>query len=73
MNRKYDLSAFESTESMFEQIERDYIVSENNKTIVLKQLEEYFWLKENGLPSSISAKWTEISKTLESLKPKVDQ
>ena len=73
MNRKYDLSAFESTESMLEQIERDYIVSENNRTIVLKQLEEYFWLKENGLPSSISAKWTEISKTLESLKPKVDQ
>lgn len=73
MNRKYDLSAFESTESMFEQIERDYIVSENNRTIVLKQLEEYFWLKENGLPSSISAKWTEISRTLESLKPKVDQ
>jgi hypothetical protein len=39
------MSAFETVEGLFEQIEKDYIVSENDKPIILKHLEEYFWLK----------------------------
>jgi hypothetical protein len=73
MNHLYDLSAFETVESMLEQIERGYIVSENDKPKILKNIEEYFWLKENGEPSSIREKWTEISKKLDTLNMKAKQ
>ena len=73
MNHLYDLSQFETVQSLLEQIEEDYIVSKNDKAKILNHLEEYFWLKENGLPSSIPAKWSEISKTLDTLNMKVKQ
>ena len=60
MNHLYDLSSFYTVESLFEQIDEDYIVSENNKPIILTLLDEYFRMKENDAPSTISGKWTEI-------------
>ena len=73
MNRQYDLSSFETVESMLEDIETRLIVSENDRMMLSKLLEELFWLKEHGLPSSIPAKWAEINKILKSLKAKVNQ
>ena len=73
MNHLYDLSSFYTVESLFEQIDEDYIVSENNKPIILTLLDEYFRMKENDAPSTISGKWTEISKLLDSLNIKVKQ
>jgi hypothetical protein len=71
MNHLYDLSSFYTVESLFEQIDEDYIVSENDKSKLLKLLDEYFRLKENGAPSSPSAKWAEISKLLDTIDLKV--
>ena len=73
MNHLYDMSAFETVEGLFEQIEKDYIVSENDKPIILKHLEEYFWLKANEIPSKVSAKWDDISKLLDKLNMKIQQ
>ncbi|HEX8246880.1 MAG TPA: hypothetical protein VF599_01755 [Pyrinomonadaceae bacterium] len=73
MNHRYDLESFKAVESLLEQIEKDYIVSENDKPTILKHLEEYFWLKEHGEPSSTQQKWAEISKSLDSFNMKVKQ
>ena len=73
MNHLYDLSSFYTVESLFEQIDEDYIVSENNKPIILTLLDEYFRMKKNDAPSIISGKWTEISKLLDSFNIKVKQ
>ena len=73
MNHLYEIDSVETLEMMLEQIENDYIISENDKPVMLKHLEEYFWLKENGSPSSIRAKWAEISKTLDTFNMKVKQ
>jgi hypothetical protein len=73
MNHFYDISHFETVETLLEQIEQDYIVSKNDRSLILKLLEEYFWLKENAEPSSVPAKWSEISKLLDTLKMKVKQ
>jgi hypothetical protein len=73
MNHSYDTSQFETLESLLGQIERDYIVSENDKPKILNHLKEYFWLKENAEPSSITAKWSEIGKIPDTLEMKVKQ
>ncbi|HEX8288154.1 MAG TPA: hypothetical protein VF556_09165 [Pyrinomonadaceae bacterium] len=73
MNHLDEIDSFETVESLMEQIESDYIVSENDKPVISKHLEEYFWLKETAAPSVISAKWTEISKTLDTFDMKVKQ
>ncbi|HEX8279718.1 MAG TPA: hypothetical protein VF540_13530 [Segetibacter sp.] len=73
MNHLYDLSLFKTVESLREQIESDYIISENDKPIILKEIEEYFRLKENEAPSIIRAKWAQISKMLDTFDMKVKQ
>jgi hypothetical protein len=71
MNHLYDLSSFYTVESLFEQIDEDYIVSKNDKPIIITLLAEYFRIKENDAPSAISEKWAEISNLLDSLNMKV--
>ena len=71
MNHSYDLSSFETVQSLFRQIEGDYILSENDKPLILNLLEEYFRIKQNAAPSLITAKWAEISKLLDTLNMKV--
>jgi hypothetical protein len=71
MNHLYDISASETVEKLFEQIEKDYIVPKNDKPRILKHLKEYFWLKENDTPSTVTAKWDDISMLLHKLNMKV--
>jgi hypothetical protein len=73
MNHLYELDSFEAVESLLEQIKEDYFVSKNDEPMILKHLEEYFWLKENGEPSSIPEKWSEISKILDTFNMRVKQ
>ena len=73
MNHQYVLDSFETVESLLEQVKEDYIVSDNDESMILKHLEEYFWLKENAEPSTISEKWDEISKILDTFNMRVKQ
>ena len=73
MNDKRELDNCEKIESALNFIEATRKVSANDKTILSNLLQEYFWLKENHTPSLVSAKWTEIEKVLERLKPKANQ
>jgi hypothetical protein len=70
MNHLYDLNSFETVESLLEQIEADYLVSENARPMILKLLAEYFRLKENSEPSA-QEKWSEISKILDTFDMKI--
>jgi len=73
MNHLYDLDSFENARSLFEQIERDYIMSAKDVPVISNHLEEYFELKENGSSPAISEKWAEISKILDTFDMKVKE
>jgi hypothetical protein len=73
MNHRYKLNDIETAESLLEQIETDFIVSENDKPSLLKLIEDYLWIKANGSPSVATAKWDEVSEVLKGLKPQVSQ
>lgn len=73
MNHLYDLNLFENVEALVEQIEKDYIVSEDNKSVLLKQVKAYFWFKKQNSLLTAAKKWSEISKMLDSCNMKVGQ
>jgi hypothetical protein len=72
MNLEANLSNFENAESLLGEIEANFIVPENDKPVLLKLLGEYLSLKDNGLPSSITEKWNEVRKVIETLASRLD-
>jgi hypothetical protein len=71
MNHLYDLTSFDTVIALFNQIDGDYIVPDSDKPAMIKLLEEYFWLKENAVPSAVFRKWSEITTLLDTLDTKV--
>lgn len=73
MNHLYDLDSFENARSLFEQIEKDYIMSAQDVPLISHHLAEYFELKENGSSPASAEKWAEISKILDTFNMKVKE